>query len=54
MKDKNTKQPSPLSSRMVEDDATEKLKKRLRDMGLIVNASVGKAPELTRKKSSKK
>ena len=28
---------------MVEDEATEKLKKRARDLGLIVNANYGKA-----------
>ncbi len=46
MKDNNTKQSSPpVSVRMVEDEAAEKIKKRLRDMGLIVNARVGKAPK---------
>ena len=43
MKDKNNSQSPPLSARMVEDDATEKLKKRFRDMGLIINAGVSKA-----------
>ncbi len=42
MNDKNTEQSSRLSARMVEDDATEKLKKRARDLGLIVNANHGK------------
>ena len=35
MKTKNNQQQSPS---MVEDEATEKLKKRLQDIGLIVNA----------------
>ena len=38
----NRRQQPPLSSSMVEDDATERLKKRLRDWGLIVNAGAGK------------
>ncbi len=55
MKDKNTEQSSRLSARMVEDEATERLKKRARDMGLIVNAGVGKvAKPTTQKKGSKK
>ncbi len=55
MKDKNNKQSSSLSTRMVEDEATEMLKKRFRDIGLIVNAGVGKADKPTnQKKDSKK
>ncbi len=40
----DSQQQSPL---MVEDKATEKLKKRAQDAGLIVNAGVGKAPKPT-------
>lgn len=43
MKDKQTEREPRLSPAMVEDKATEKLKKRLRDLGLIVNAGAGKA-----------
>ena len=50
MKDNSTKQSAPLSARMVEDETAETAKKRLRDMGLIVNAGVGKVPEQTGKK----
>ncbi len=42
MKAKNARQSPPLSARMVEDETAERAKKRLRDMGLIVNAGVGK------------
>ncbi len=42
MNDKNTEQSSRLSARMVEDEATEKLKKRARELGLSVNANYGK------------
>ena len=45
MKNETTKRSSPQSSLMVEDDATERLKKRARDAGMIVNAGVGKAPK---------
>jgi hypothetical protein len=40
---------------MVEDETAEKLKKRLRDAGLIVNAGVGKTlkPKDTAKKGGK-
>ena len=37
-------------ARMVEDKATEKLKKRAQDLGLIVNAGLGKAAKPTGKK----
>ncbi len=42
MKDKNSQQSPKLSARMVEPEETEKLKKRARDLGLIVNAGSGK------------
>ncbi len=54
MKNEKTKQSAPLSARMVEDEAAERVKKRLRDMGLIVNAGVGKATQLTSKKKDAK
>jgi hypothetical protein len=41
---------------MIEDKATEKLKKRLKDMGLIVNMGADKAkprPASTEKRASK-
>lgn len=43
MKDKTNKRKPSLSPAMVEDKATEKLKKRLQDLGLIVSA--GNEPE---------
>ncbi|MEJ7575914.1 MAG: hypothetical protein WKF74_02795 [Pyrinomonadaceae bacterium] len=43
MKDKNNGQSPELSARMVEPEATERLKKRARDLGLIVNARADKA-----------
>ena len=39
-----------LAPAMVEDNATERLKKRAQDLGLIVNAGVGKATEQADKK----
>jgi hypothetical protein len=54
MKGKNTTQSLPLSARMVEDKAAEKLKKRLSDMGLIVNADVGRGAKPPEKKGGKK
>ena len=55
MKDKNNQQAPRLSASMVEDEAIEKLKKRARDLGLIVNAGLGKAAKPTgKKKDSKK
>jgi hypothetical protein len=54
MKGKNDQRRPPLSSSVVEDDATERLKKRLRDLGLIVNAGVGKPPRPTAKKKGGK
>jgi hypothetical protein len=41
-------------ARMVEDKATEKLKKRAQDLGLIVNAGLGKAAKPTGKKKGGK
>lgn len=50
----NQRQP-PLSSSMVEDRAAEWLKKRLRDLGLIVNAGAGKtAAPAGKKKGGRK
>ena len=55
MKGKNDQQRPPLSSSIVEDDATEKVKKRLRDLGLIINAGSGKpAKPAGKKKGDKK
>ena len=52
MKSKNDEQGKPLSSAMVEDEATEKMKKRARDLGLIVNA--GKTTEAGKKEDDRK
>ncbi len=55
MKGQNKQQRPPLSSPIVEDDATEKLKKRLQDLGLIINAGGGKpAKPKGKKKRGKK
>ncbi len=54
MKAKNNQRKPPLSSSMVEDGATERLKKRLKDLGLIVNAGAGKAAKPTGKKKGEK
>ena len=54
MKDQNKQPRPPLSSSMVEDDAMEKLKKRARDLGLIVNAGSGKAAKTAKQKGGKK
>jgi len=55
MKNERTKESAPLSARMVEDETAERVKKRLRDMGLIVNAGVGKATiPMGKKKGGKK
>lgn len=55
MKNKNINQSSWLSARMVEDEATERLKQRARELGLIVNAGARKtAPPTDKKKGSKK
>jgi L,D-peptidoglycan transpeptidase YkuD (ErfK/YbiS/YcfS/YnhG family) len=54
MKDKNIKQSTKLSARMVEPEPVEKLKKRAQDLGLIVNAGVGKTGKLTGKRENKR
>ena len=54
MKGKNEQQRPPLSPSIVEDEATERLKKRLRDLGLIVNAGPDKPTEPTGKKKGDK
>ena len=55
MKNETNKQSLPLSARMVGDESMEKLKKRLRDMGLIVNAGDGAAVKpINKKKDGKK
>ena len=55
MKDKNSQRQPPLSPSMVEDKAAERLKKRLKDLGLIVNAGAGKTARLAgTKKGGKK
>jgi hypothetical protein len=55
MKGKSDQRQPPLSSSMVEDKATERLKKRLKDLGLIVNAGAGKpAKPAGKKKGGKK
>ncbi|HVF87287.1 MAG TPA: hypothetical protein VM866_06845 [Pyrinomonadaceae bacterium] len=51
MKDKDTRQVSPA---MVEDKATERLKDKARDLGLIVNAGVGKKNTAAVKKKDDK
>ncbi|MBA2646129.1 MAG: hypothetical protein H0U81_04945 [Pyrinomonadaceae bacterium] len=51
MKDKNNGQVSPA---MVEDKATERLKDKARDLGLIVNAGVGKKDTPAKKKQDDK
>ena len=50
MKAKNNQLRPPLTSSMVEDKATERLKKRLQDLGLIVNAGASKPTKPTGKK----
>ncbi len=55
MKDKNIKQPPQPSTRMVEDKATERRKKRDRDRGLVtIDANGKKAKESAAKKDEKK
>jgi hypothetical protein len=55
MKGKNNQRRPPQSSSMVEDRPAEWLKKRLRDLGLIVNAGAGKtAAPAGKKKDGKK
>ena len=52
--DRNNQRRTPLSSSIVEDKATEGLKKRLQDLGLIVNAGAGKTSQPTGKKKGGK
>lgn len=54
MKSKSNPLRPPLSSSMVEDRPAEWLKKRLKDLGLIVSASAGKAAPASKKKVGKK
>ena len=54
MRDKNTEESPSLSARMVEPEETERLKKRARDMGLIVNTGVSKKDSSTSKKKGSK
>jgi tetrahydromethanopterin S-methyltransferase subunit G len=54
MKGKNDQKRPPLSSSMVEDRAAERLKKRLKDLGLIVNAGAGKIAQPAGKKKGVK
>ncbi len=57
MKDKNSQQSPKLSVRMVEPEETERLKKRARDLGLIVNAGAAAGKEARpagKKKDNKK
>lgn len=54
MKGKKDRRQPPLSSSVVEDKATERLKQRLRDWGLIVNAGAGKPSKPTGKKKGGK
>ena len=54
MKGKNDHRQPPHSSSVVEDEATERLKKRLQDWGLIVNAGAGKTDKPTGKKKGGK
>ena len=50
MKSENKQHEPRLSPSMVEDKATEELKKRAQDLGLIVNAGSDKPTKLTGKK----
>ena len=50
MKGKKDRHAKRLSPMIVEDKATEKLKKRAQDLGLIVNAGTGKAAKPAGKK----
>jgi len=54
MKAKTNRRKPPLSASMVEDGATERLKKRLKDLGLIVHAGAGKATKPASKKNGGK
>lgn len=52
MKRKSDQNGPRLAPAMVEDKATERLKKRAQDLGLIVNAGLGKVTEQVGKKKS--
>jgi hypothetical protein len=52
-KTKDDKGRSRLTASMIEDDATERLKKRARDLGLIVNAGSGRTPKNPKRKADK-
>jgi hypothetical protein len=54
MKGKNNQREPRLAPSMVEDKATEELKKRAQDLGLIVNAGAGKTTKPTGEKKGKK
>lgn len=54
MKNENNQHEPKLSPSMVEDKATEELKKRMQDLGLIVNAGAGKDTKQPGKKKGKK
>jgi hypothetical protein len=54
MKVKNDQRQPPLSSSIVEDKATERLKQRLKDWGMIVNAGAGKPAKPAGKKKDVK
>jgi hypothetical protein len=54
MKGKNDQRKPPLSPSMVEDKATERLKRRLQDWGRIVNAGAGNPTKPTGKKEGGK
>ena len=54
MKSTNDKSGQGLAPAMVEDKATERLKDKARDLGLIVNAGAGKKDAPAGKKGDKK
>jgi hypothetical protein len=54
MRGKDNQRRPPPSSPMVDDRATEKLKRRLQDWGLIVNAGAGKLTKPSAKKKGGK
>ena len=55
MTTKNSKQQPRQSASMIEDKATEKLKQKARDLGLIVNDNAGRAGKpATKQKGGKK
>ena len=54
MKSTNDKSGQGLAPAMVEDKATERLKDKARDLGLIVNAGAGKKDAPAEKKKSDK